>query len=239
MTVSLLIVLWICWLLALWPTWFLSVSCPHLRPILNHFQIWNFARLGKHEEDNSRQRHYSSILLGLFGGKFPVFKFLKFNFPLGRRKNWIKHGKFSQNSSCSVVVCSRLQTSFCQNKKIILTLISDCAGDVWSEEWCAGGGPPVAASGPVKNRGERVGVKSWCNLFKTTRAHTGGGGTLGLPPRGHGVIGLEKLRKSITSSLTQPFSVLVSCVNHNHYRHVFIRKWHHTALLNSFRHGEK
>ena len=42
-------------------------------------------RLGKPEEDNSRQRHYSSILLGLFGGKFPVFKFLKFNFPLGRR----------------------------------------------------------------------------------------------------------------------------------------------------------
>ena len=42
-------------------------------------------RLGKPEEDNSRQRHYSSILLGLFGGKFSVFKFLKFNFPLGRR----------------------------------------------------------------------------------------------------------------------------------------------------------
>ena len=75
-------------------------------------------------------------------------------------------------------------------------------------------------------------------MFKTTRA----GGTdwwwrhPASPPRGHGVIGLEKLQKSITSSLTQPFSpvpsLLSSCVNHNHYRQVFMRKWHHTALFN-------
>ena len=126
----------------------------------------------------------------------------------------------------------------CVGKKIILTLIS---GWLQTSKIYLDAGrleslarPPAGASGAVKTRVERAGVKSWCNLFKTTRAHTGGGGTLGLPPRGHGVIGLEKLRKSITSSLTQPFSVLVSCVNHNHYRHVFIRKWHHTALLNYF-----
>ena len=147
---------------------------------------------------------------------------------MSRRKDWIKHGKFSQNSSS----CSRLQTCFCQHKKIILTLISVWAGEVWARSDVLVADPLQQLPG-TSGTAERVSVKSWCNLFKTTRALVAGLTPLS-PPRGHAVIGLEKLPKSITSSRTQPFSLLFVCVNHNHYRHVFIRKWHHTALLNYF-----
>ena len=103
----------------------------------SHFQfkmIFRFEtlRLGKPEEDNSRQRHYSSILLGLFGGKFPVFKFLKFNFPLGRRmdstgyKTWQIFSKLFFFSRCGEPAVFKVADQFfvLLGKKIILTLIS-------------------------------------------------------------------------------------------------------------------
>ena len=75
------------------------------------------------------------------------------------------------------------------DKKIILTLIS---GRLTTSKIYLDAGrlarPPADASGPVKTRVERAGVKSWCNLFKTTRARAaaaagaGSGGTQRLHP---------------------------------------------------------
>ena len=150
---------------------------------------------------------------------------------MSRRKDWIKHGKFSQNSSS----CSRLQTCFCQHKKIILTLISVWAGDVWARSDVLVADPLQQLPG-TSGTAERVSVKSWCNLFKTTRALVAGGSPVSTPRSC-----CNWIRKITKINNFQPanragrpiFTIARKSVNQNYYRQAPIRNWNLTALTST------